>query len=239
MAEECYNRMYRLYKTYPFLVQLCLWLKTPSKAKQQKQYRRSLKLSRRMKHNSSYYPDSGFNTSFVDNRYNQSMDFYNNNGNRSMMRYSMNDPNDYQARNDSFANPLRMSQAPFYNFNRGESIMYDDTMGPSMDPLNNNPMYFEKSLGINDEEYYDYQRKRMEIMKMKMVLERLAFVIQYLQYSSPFLLTALLLYIYKKKAREWMVLFKCAYQLITYQLKDPYVIVTSPKKKRITHHRRH
>ncbi|ORX47940.1 hypothetical protein BCR36DRAFT_355469 [Piromyces finnis] len=248
MAEDCYNKMYRLFTTYPFLVHWCLWLNTPSKTKQQKHYRKNLRMSHRLKHNSSYYQELGFNNSFVDNRnYNQSTDFYNNDS-RSM-RYNINDPNEYQARNefidyparnDSFINPITMSQAPFYNFNRSESVMFDNIQMESYNNNNNNinnnnSMYFEKSFRYDDDEYYEYQQKRMEIMRIKLVLEKLAFFIQYIQYSSPLLFTAILLYIYKKKAREWIILFKCAYQLITYQLKDPYVIVTSPKRKRINH----
>jgi len=238
LAEDCYHKMYRLFKTYPFIIQLCLWLKTPSKLKQQRLHRKSVRASRRLKQNSSYYQDSVYNpnASFNYNQDRVSMacqDYYNNNPNRSMMRYgSMNDPNDFNPRNDSFANPLRISQAPFYNFNRGESIMYDDNFSPEF--FNN--MYYEKSLAVNDEDFYEYQRKRIEIMRMKFVLEKLATLIQYIQYSSPLLFTALLLHIYKKKAKEWMVLIKCAYQLITYQLKDPYVIVTSPRKKKTPRH---
>lgn len=241
MAEQCYKRMFRLFKTYPFIIQLCLWLKTPTKLKQQKVHRKSAKASRRLKHSSSYHQDSVYNSNASFN-YNQDrlsmacQDYYSSsNPNHSVMRYnSMNEPNDFNPRNDSLVNPLRMSQAPFYNFNRGESIMYDDNF--SSDYINNNMLY-DKSLAFNDEDFYDYQKKRIEIMKMKFVLEKLATLIQYLQYSSPFLFMVLLLHIYRKKAREWMVLIKCAYQLVTYQLKDPYVIVTSPKKKRISRRR--
>lgn len=80
LAENCYNRMYRLFTTYPFLIQLCMWLKTPSKLKQQKLYKKSLKASRRLKRNSSYYQDSMYNNlnnqnSFMDTRNYPSQDY--------------------------------------------------------------------------------------------------------------------------------------------------------------------
>ncbi|ORX79043.1 hypothetical protein BCR32DRAFT_269710 [Anaeromyces robustus] len=242
MAEKCYNKVYRLFKTYPFLIQLCMWLKTPSKLKQQKLHRRNMKVSRRLKQNSLYYQDSGYT---IDNQQDRSMSYYPMNRSYSHMRFnSSNDPNqfsynnnnEYNPRRDSFANPLRMNsqaslgQHPFYGFNR--ESMYDDMNDGNLSSDQLNSMYFERCLCLNNEDYYEYQNKRQEIFKMKFIIEKLAALIQYLQYSSPFLLTTLLLYIYKKKAREWFVLFKCAYQLITFQLKDPYVIVTSPKKKR-------
>ncbi|KAG4088522.1 hypothetical protein H8356DRAFT_1724261 [Neocallimastix lanati (nom. inval.)] len=246
LAENCYNRMYRLFTTYPFLIQLCMWLKTPSKLKQQKLYKKSLKASRRLKRNSSYYQDSMYNNlnnqnSFMDTRNYPSQDYrrlsrsnsrFNSMNDINQMSF-INNANDFYPRQDSFINPVRMSmnmsQGPYYN----KEAMYNDMINGSSDQLNG--LFLENSLSLSDEEYYEYQAKRTEILRMKFVIEKLAFLVRYLQYSSPFLCTALMLYIYKKKAREWLVLFKCAYQLITYQLKDPYVIVTSPKKKKINY----
>jgi len=223
-----------------------MWLKTPSKLKQQKLYKKSLKASRRLKRNSSYYQDSMYNNlnnqnSFMDTRNYPSQDYrrlsrsnsrFNSMNDINQMSF-INNANDFYPRQDSFINPVRMSmnmsQGPYYN----KEAMYNDMINGSSDQLNG--LFLENSLSLSDEEYYEYQAKRTEILRMKFVIEKLAFLVRYLQYSSPFLCTALMLYIYKKKAREWLVLFKCAYQLITYQLKDPYVIVTSPKKKKINY----
>lgn len=90
----------------------------------------------------------------------------------------------------------------------------------------------EKNLNFYDADYYEYQLKELEIQKMKNLLENIASMIRLLQYSSPFLFTVVCLIISKKKANEWFVLIKCFYQLITYQVKDPFVIVTSPKRRK-------
>jgi len=241
LAEECYNKVYRLFTTYPFLIRFLIWLKTPSKLNQQRLYKRRLKSNYQLKQNNSFYQDSMNNldvqNSFMDT-HNYSQEYYNYyNSNCSNRRYSMNDinqmsftnnPNDYNGMRSSIINPERMnmSQLPNYNFNKRG--FYDNRNG-SNDQLKS--LFLERSLYLNEDDFHEYQTKRIEIMKMKFIIEKLAVLVKYLQYSSPLLLTTLLLYIYKKRAREWLVLFKCAYQLLTYKLNNPYAVITSPQYK--------